>query len=117
MKTIDANELKRFIAGEPRGAVINVLDPDYFEAKHIPGSVNIPLSTPDFEERVNSQVHDKNKPVVVYCASTECDASEQAAEKLERAGFSDVRDYAPGVAGWEEDGRELRGSETARAQS
>ncbi len=116
MKSIQAEELKKFIAGEPRGAVINVLDPEQYEARHIPGSVNIPLNSPHFEERVNSQIHSKDKPVVVYCASSECDASEKAAERLEQAGFTDVRDYAPGMKGWEESGYEVKGKQATRAR-
>lgn len=111
MNTIDANELQKFIAGESRGPVINVLDHDQYESKHIPGSINIPLESADFVTKVTSAVANKDEPVVVYCASSDCDASEKAAAQLEEAGFSDVRDYEPGVKGWEVQGYQLEGSE------
>jgi len=111
MNTIDANELREFLTGKSSGPVINVLDHDQYESKHIPGSINIPLEAADFVSRVGSAVANKDKPVVVYCASSDCHASEEAAAQLEEAGFTDVRDYRPGVEGWEQQGFELEGSD------
>ena len=55
----------------------------------------------------------KDKPIVVYCASTTCDASPKAARRLNEAGFSKVYDYEGGVKAWKESGLELKGSETS----
>lgn len=109
MKTIKAKELKDILTGDPSARVINVLDAEHYRERHIPGTVNIPLSESDFVNMVENQAGDKSQPIVVYCANTKCDASDKAAEKLEHAGFRDVRDFAEGTKGWEEAGYELEG--------
>lgn len=43
---------------------------------------------------------DKCRKIVVYCSSFECDASRQAAEKLDHAGFEAVYDYEGGTRDW-----------------
>lgn len=116
MKTIKADELKKTLTSKPEISVINVLDHKEFEAKHIPGTTNIPLSDPNFVKNVQNRVGDKTKPVVVYCANTKCDASEKAAKKLTDAGFTDVRDFVAGLAGWEEAKYQVEGKATAGAR-
>lgn len=113
MKRIEADELRKILSGEPSARVINVLDEDVYREKHIPGTINIPVGESDFVNKVENQVADKSKPVVVYCANTECNASDKAAEKLEASGFSDVRDFAAGTEGWEERGYQLEGKAVA----
>ena len=60
----------------------------------------------DFASRVEQEAGGKNKPVVVYCASSHCNSSEKAAEKLEVAGFTAVSRYTGGAAAWQEDAAE-----------
>ncbi len=106
MQTINADRVAEEIE---RGSVqlINVLNADDFTREHIPGSVNIPVSHPGFVERVEQTVGDKGTRVVVYCASRECPASENAARKLEEAGFSNVMDFEEGMQGWKDAGRRV----------
>ncbi|MCC5823068.1 MAG: rhodanese-like domain-containing protein [Phycisphaerales bacterium] len=116
MKRIKADELNKILSEDPRARVINVLDEEMYRKQHIPGTVNIPVSDPDFVNKVESQTNDKSAPVIVYCANTECNASDKAAEKLEQAGFRDVRDFAAGTKGWEQAGHELEGSAVGSAR-
>ena len=77
-------------------AVVNVLSPEAFNKDHIPGSINIPQNDIEqFDKRFK-----KDKEIVVYCASKECDASTKVAEQLAAKGFTQVRDYEPGMKGW-----------------
>lgn len=116
MQTINADEVNRLIANARRRIpVINVLDSDDFEGRHIPRSINIPVESDDFVRRVEEQVDGKSDPVIVYCASAKCDASEKAARELERAGFEDVRDFAEGMEGWERAGYQADGTEVNKA--
>ncbi len=115
MQTLTAEQLRRVIEGPQRVPVINVLDQDSYEQKHIPDSVSVPLSEPNFVDQVDEQVSNRTDPVVVYCASSSCDASERAAEKLERAGFTGVRDFEAGVEGWAEAGYRLEGEGESRS--
>ena len=86
--------------------LVNVLDEEQFEQEHIPGSINIPRGQIDaFEERFGKQ-----KKIIVYCASRECPASNQAAEELADRGFQHVYDYEAGMRGWKEAGNRVEGS-------
>lgn len=111
MKRIDAQQLKQAMGRPHAPPVINVLPRDEFDRRHIPGSINIPMDDDDFVARVEDQVSAKGDPLVVYCASADCDASERAARRLEEAGFTQVQDFETGVQGWEEAGYILEGGE------
>lgn len=114
MQTLTAEQLRRVIEGPQRVPVINVLDQESYDRKHIPDSVSVPLTEPNFVDQVDEQVSERTDPLVVYCASSSCDASERAAEKLEQAGFTGVRDFEGGVKGWEDAGYRLEGEGNAR---
>jgi len=101
MKTITAEELLdeleqgKDLAGHAL-TVINVLDHEHFKDCHIKGSINIGL------EVLGREVADwdRNKSIVVYCASYECSMSEEAYETLARLGFKNVRAYEGGISEW-----------------
>jgi len=102
MKTIDASGLKTLLDGNEVVLLVNTLNADSFEKTQIPGAVNIPLDSEHFVRRVEEQAGGKDMPVVVYCASQECNSSEKAAERLEDAGFTAVTDFAGGFKAWQE---------------
>jgi len=84
-------------------ALVNVLKPEAFEREHIPGSDNIPEGNEvTFEQRFS-----KDKEIIVYCASTDCHASDSVAEKLTKRGFTRVYDYAAGLRDWKQDGNSV----------
>lgn len=101
MKTLKKEELKKMIDNKEDFELVNVLSESSFEQKHIPGSINISVDE-DFEKRALVFLSDKEKKVVVYCASFECQASPQAARRLEAAGYKNVYDYEGGIKDWEE---------------
>jgi rhodanese-related sulfurtransferase len=103
MKTIEATKLKALLDGNDDVLLVNTLNADSFEKTRVPGAVNIPLEGEDFLARVEEQAGGKDKPVVVYCASQQCNSSEKAAEKLENAGFTAVTDFAGGFKAWQEE--------------
>ena len=102
MKTIDAVGLRSLLDGDGKMLLVNTLSADSFEETRIPGAVNIPLDNEDFVTHVKELAGGKDKPVVVYCASQQCNSSEKAAEKLENAGFTAVTDFAGGFKAWQE---------------
>lgn len=107
MKPIDTNDLKQLRQNNDQLLLVNTLDPDHFDQTRIPGSINIPQSQDDFAAKVQQQATDRSQPVVVYCASEDCPSSTHAAEKLDRAGFSNVMDYEAGAKGWSKAGESL----------
>ncbi|MFB6271817.1 MAG: rhodanese-like domain-containing protein [Salinibacter sp.] len=108
LTTISADDLKDMLESDHPPVVINTLPRDAHEAKHIPGSINVPT---DDIEQVETLVPNEDEPIVVYCANADCDASPAAAEALEEMGYSNVTDFEDGYAGWRQAGYPLVGDE------
>src|SRR5690349_20911397 len=103
MKTITTDDLKA-LKGQNRGlTLVNTLAAEAFEKTNIPGAINVPLESDDFAARVEKEAGGKDQPVVVYCASEQCNSSEKAARKLQSAGFTDVSRYTGGAAAWQQE--------------
>lgn len=101
MQSLTRDELKKMNEVEQDDFVlINVLPPEKFLNKHIRTSINVPVDESGFTDTVQKVAGDKTRKVVVYCASFDCDASSQAAEQLENAGFDQVYDYEGGTKDW-----------------
>ena len=64
VKSCNAEEARSFITDKPSGeiTILDVRQPNEYEASHIPGAKLIPL--PDLNERLDEI--DPNKPTVVY---------------------------------------------------
>jgi len=77
--------------------LIDVRTPEEFAGGHIPGAVNI--SVEQLAQRL-SEIP-KDKPVVLYCRSG--NRSNQAAQILERAGYSQIYDLG-GIITWAQQG-------------
>lgn len=107
MDTLTTHELLLLLEDEPGTVVINVLDEDEFATAHIPRSYNVPVSRDKFEEQVEELVGSVETATVVYSADIECDASDNAAMKLEKAGFTRVYNYEGGLREWIEVGRRI----------
>jgi rhodanese-related sulfurtransferase len=106
MKTISTEDLKALQDQNEHLTLVNTLGAEAFEKTKIPGAINVPLECDDFAARVEKEAGGKSKPVVVYCASQQCDSSEKAARKLESAGFTAVSRYTGGAAAWREEAAE-----------
>lgn len=110
MQTLSRGELHRWKVEGKDFAFINVLPPEDYAEKHIPGSQNVPHNDPKFVDKVAQVARDRDRPVVVYCASTQCQASPDAARALEEAGFTRVYDYEGGMKDWEDAGLPVDGA-------
>jgi len=91
--------------------VVDVLPPDSFQESHLPGAMNVPIDE-QFDQHIQEALPDKSHDVVVYCMSTQCDASTKAAERMERLGYQHVFEYEGGKDDWERAGMPM---ETASA--
>ena len=85
--------------------LINVLDEKFFNDAHIAGSLNISLDNLEKE----TATWEKNTPIVVYCANYQCSASDSAVRKLMSLGFTEVKAYEAGTAGWMQAGLPIDG--------
>lgn len=101
VETITTEELEQKFENDDDFVLIDVLGEDHFEDAHIAGAINIPL---DQLGSTALQELEKDDDIVVYCKDKACQASPKAAEKLEKLGFENLKDYEPGLKGWEEAG-------------
>ena len=107
MNRINHVDVQEMIEGKKSFLLINVLPEESFDEGHIPRSINIPLQGDDFTGRVEKEAGSKAKPIVVYCGSSDCDLSPQAAKKLEAAGFDNIADFEGGMKEWQEAGLQV----------
>jgi rhodanese-related sulfurtransferase len=111
MNAITTDELKALRNKKPGLTLVNTLAAESFEKTRIPGAINVPLDNSDFAARVERAAGGKDAPVVVYCASQQCNSSEKAAEKLEAAGFTAVSRYTGGAAAWQQEAGEVNAAQ------
>ena len=108
-KTITTAELKQKIDAGASMYLIDVLAPESFEARHVPGAKHV-RKGPDFVERFEKEIGaPKDTEIIVYCSSDTCVASVQSAEQLEAAGYTNVVHYKDGLAGWKNAGYAFEG--------
>jgi rhodanese-related sulfurtransferase len=64
-REIDREQVRRLM--EQRAQIVDVLPPREYGEEHLPGAINLPLRRIEAEA---SQVLDRSRPVVVYCADS-----------------------------------------------
>lgn len=104
MEIISTRDLADLKDSKKDIVLIDVLSEESYRNGHIPDAVNIPL------DQIGSEAlekFEKDQTIVVYCKSKSCDASPKAAEKLEKLGFEDVKDYSVGLNGWKASGKDI----------
>jgi sulfur-carrier protein adenylyltransferase/sulfurtransferase len=109
---VDPQEVARRLAEGERLEVIDVREPDEVGAGVIPGAHL--LSRAHFESRVEDMVPDKERPVVVYCASGVRSAF--AAKTLAELGYRDPSSMSGGYTRWRELGYDYRLPQTISAE-
>lgn len=86
-------------------AVIDLREPGDHKVGHVPGAVNHPAYDPlETVERFVAEHWPKAKesrqPIILYCYGRGCIRSRDAATKLARAGYRDLRWFREGMIGW-----------------
>lgn len=106
-KTITKRELIKFMDTGERFKLVDVLSSEHFSQEHIKGAISLPQD--EIEKRASRVLPDKNERIIVYCASFDCQASTNAARKLQELGYTDLLDYKGGLKSYKETGRRLEG--------
>ncbi len=97
---ITHNELKQAIA-QKKVTLVDVNGSESYKKGHIPGAIDY-IST---EKQFASELpKDKNALVVAYCGNERCQAYRQAAAKAKELGYTNVKHYSKGIAGWKSAG-------------
>ena len=98
---ITREELQALVeAGEV--TLVHALPEPYFRKEHIPGAVQLDHERVD--EQAPGRLPDRAAAIVTYCASLACPNSGIAANRLVALGYTNVREYAEGIADWSEAG-------------
>jgi rhodanese-related sulfurtransferase len=97
-ETITRTELKKKIDRGDKFELVEALPRENFREQHLPGAINLP---PKEAKKTAAQLlPDKGADIVVYCAHSECNASEDVANELEAQGYESVTRYVEGKQDW-----------------
>ena len=89
-ETIDTNKALELI--DNGSVIVDVREKEEYDSGHITNAINIPLSD------IDSIDIDKNKTVIVYCATGV--RSKSAAEKLAEMGYTSLYNLDGGLLNW-----------------
>jgi rhodanese-related sulfurtransferase len=87
----------------PGTTVLDVRTPEEFASGHLPGAVNVDVSSPDFLARVSAL--DPTAPYAVYCRSGNRSAA--ALAEMAQLGFTGAYHLAGGIGAWQGAGGEV----------
>ena len=104
-----ADDLKALLTKKPDTVLIDLLSPEHFAGRHIPGAQNACVFQISFLDDLAIAAPDKQLPIVVYGASTRCRDAEMALEKLDRAGYENVSFLEGGLEAWRGAGYDIEG--------
>lgn len=105
MNTITRDELKTALDGSAKLTLLEALPEKYYRHSHLPGARLFPHD--QARELAGQLLAEKAAAIVVYCASTTCLNSHQAAQALTELGYTNVRVYVEGKADWQAAGYAL----------
>lgn len=104
--SISHEELNAAVAAK-KVTVIDVNGTSSFKSGRIPGAIDYSAHRQNLAAALPS---DKNALVVAYCGSEKCGAYKSAANAAIALGYTNVKHYSPGIAGWKKSGAPLEKS-------
>ncbi len=109
---VTAGDLKALLTEKPEMVLVDLLSPEHYARRHIPGAQNACVFQVSFLDDLAVVAPDKQVPVVVYGASIRSHDAAMAIEKLDRAGYEHVSFLKGGLEAWRGAGYELEGETT-----
>ena len=109
---IAASDLKNLLAEKPETVLIDLLPPEHFASRHIPGAQNACVFQVSFLDDLAIAAPDKQVPIVVYGASQRSQDAAMALEKMDRAGYANASFFTGGLEAWCGAGHDLEGEAT-----
>jgi polyisoprenoid-binding protein YceI len=98
--TISCKELFDRLSGGNAPLVVDVLPPEVYAARHLPGACNACVYEMIFRQGIAELAPDLSRTLVVYDETGTTAAATTAREKLLTAGYRDVLVLSGGLAGW-----------------
>lgn len=100
--TINREQIKQKFENNESFILVEALPKQYFEEWHILGAINIPHD--ETQNKATDMLPEKDALIITYCANTDCQNSQIAANSLECMGFTNVFEYVEGKADWKDAG-------------
>lgn len=95
-QNIDADKFREKTANKDKALILDVRTPEEYADKHIPGSVNINIQDPDFQDKIDELPDDKE--YLVYCRSG--GRSARACVMMASQGFENLYNLEGGILEW-----------------
>lgn len=108
IERFEVQDVADFLNGD--GLLVDTLVPEHYAARHIPGAVNACVYEVVFLDVMAELAPDKTTPIVTYGACADSQDCFAAADKLVRAGYTDVAVFPGGLDAWREAGNPLEGT-------
>ena len=103
VENVEVNQFKQYIDTYQQAYILDVRTPREYAAGKIPGSVNININDPQFQQKIAEL--DPSRPVLVYCLSG--GRSSRAANMLANGGFTAVYNLTGGIRAWSASGQKV----------
>lgn len=100
---ISHDELTKAIE-DKKVALIDVNGTDSYKSGHIPGAINFETAKADLASKLPK---DKDALVVAYCGNEKCGAYQAGAKAAKELGYTNVKHYSKGIAGWKAAGSKI----------
>lgn len=95
-QTVDSSEFAQLIKSNTSAMLVDVREDSEYKSGTIAGAQNIPLSV--LSSRLDEFPQDKDTPLLLFCRSGH--RSQQAAQLLLAAGYTNVTDLQGGIMAW-----------------
>ncbi|SRR6266705_2069497 len=97
---ITIKELKSDISAK-KVTLLDANGTETWQKGHIPGAINFEANQ---EELAKVLPKDKKALIVAYCGNPRCKAYQAAAKAAEKLGYTNIKHFTPGIAGWKDAG-------------
>lgn len=98
--SISTEDLKAAIAGK-QITLLDVNGSESYSEGHIPGALDFETAGKDLAKILPA---DKNALIVAYCGNDRCTAYKAGAQAAKKLGYTNVKHYSKGIAGWKKAG-------------
>ncbi len=99
----DVGAVHEALRSDESVTVVDVWEPDEFEAGHLPGAKPLPRGL--LEYRAADELPDKDARIIVHCALG--GRGSLAAKSLKEMGYTNVANMQGGLTAWREEGYEV----------
>ena len=111
-RVIDRAALQARLESDGDFVLVEALPAAHYENGHIPGAVNLPPAEIRRRRAAELIPHPETE-IILYCASSVCDAASKAERLLRSLGYDNILHYLGGKADWKDAGLPLRSGSAA----